>query len=199
MFPGCWVLLLGLGCVTGRSGVNIVHVFTLGQGVRVTFGGDHPHPSPLPSKGEGTGPRRGFLAGPRNDRGEWPRLGVRITATDWRCWASPPARSFDSAQDERPRLEMDSRLGARQRRILPRRTFRLQHLRPALGGRNDPPKADRLPSGGVEVGRTGVGVRRGSASRSHPLCGRLPCSLRRIACSTAPCRGRTACLLTGPA
>ena len=30
---------LALGCVTGQSRVNIVHVFCFGQGVRVTFGG----------------------------------------------------------------------------------------------------------------------------------------------------------------
>ena len=31
---------LALGCVTGQSWVNIVHVYKYGQGVRVTFGGD---------------------------------------------------------------------------------------------------------------------------------------------------------------
>ena len=45
------------------------------------------------------------------DRGEWPRLGVRITATDWRCWAAP-ARPFDGAQGERP-LSSGFRLGGR--------------------------------------------------------------------------------------
>ena len=39
VFPGFWVLLWGIGMVTGLSRVNIVHVFTLSQGVRVTFGG----------------------------------------------------------------------------------------------------------------------------------------------------------------
>ena len=34
-----WVLVppLGLGCVTGQSGLNIVHMFCLGQGGGVTF------------------------------------------------------------------------------------------------------------------------------------------------------------------
>ena len=39
--PGvpAWVLVppLGLGCVTGQSGLNIVHMFCLGQGGGVTF------------------------------------------------------------------------------------------------------------------------------------------------------------------
>ena len=46
-----------------------------------------------------------------DDRGEWPRLGVGITATDWRCRAAP-ARPFDGAQGERP-LSTGFRLGGR--------------------------------------------------------------------------------------
>ena len=38
-FPLCCGSSLGLGWVTGQSRVNIVQVFCLGQGVRVTFGG----------------------------------------------------------------------------------------------------------------------------------------------------------------
>ena len=40
VFPLCFGSSLGLGCVTGQSGVNIVHMYKYGQGVRVTFGGD---------------------------------------------------------------------------------------------------------------------------------------------------------------
>ena len=38
VFPLCCGSSLGLGWVTGQSGVIIVQVFTFGQGVGVTFG-----------------------------------------------------------------------------------------------------------------------------------------------------------------
>ena len=46
-FPLCLGSSLGLGCMTGQSRVNIVHVFCLGQGVRVTFGGRGHRPIPF--------------------------------------------------------------------------------------------------------------------------------------------------------
>ena len=41
VFPLGFGSSLGLGCVTGLSRVNIVHVYKSGQGVRVTWGGGH--------------------------------------------------------------------------------------------------------------------------------------------------------------
>ena len=63
VFPGCWVLLWGIGVVTGLSGVNIARVFALGLGVGVTFGGCHPIPFLRPfdsAQGERNSPPLGM-------------------------------------------------------------------------------------------------------------------------------------------
>ena len=100
----------------------------------------------------------------------------------------PPRRMFHPRQGERPRA----------RRWIPARGYR-------LGGgcafRRDgflPPQERRMEGGGGGGGEAAAGVRSGLASRSRPLCERLPCSLHHRACSTAPCRGRTACSRAGP-
>ena len=51
--PGLW-FLLGLGVVTGLSGVNIVHVCACRQGVVVTRLGESSTPSPLRREGHPT-------------------------------------------------------------------------------------------------------------------------------------------------
>ena len=103
----------------------------------------------------------------------------------------PPRRMFHLRQGERnsPPLGMDSGSGG-----------------PGSAGgcafRRDgflPPQERRMEGGWGGGGETEAGVRSGSVSRSRPLCERLPCSLRHRACSTAPCRGRTACSRAGPA
>ena len=67
------------------------------------------------------------------EKGVWGFLGTRRIGSA----GPPPLDPSTVLRVSGPSPRMDSRLGARHRRILPRRTFRLQHLRPALGGRND--------------------------------------------------------------
>ena len=112
---------LGLGWVMGQSGVNIVHMYGLSQGVRVTFGGrGHPTHSVLETLRLRSG-RTEFPApwgwiparwGMRLQEGWVPAsagmtdgggggiLGMRRIC----CSGPPPARPFDGAQGERPRL-----------------------------------------------------------------------------------------------
>ena len=101
----------------------------------------------------------------------------------------PPRRMFHPRQGERPRA----------RRWIPG----LGDTGSAGGCafRRDgflPPQERRMEGGGGGVGETAAGIRSGSVSRSRPLYERLPCSLHHRACSTAPCRGRTACSRAGP-
>ena len=96
------------------------------------------------AQGERPHPRDGFrlsAAGMTGEKGVWGFLGTRRIGSAGPpppldpSTVLPPRRIYDRVSGPSPR--MDSRLGARHRRTLPRRTFRLQHLRPALGGRND--------------------------------------------------------------
>ena len=100
-FPLGFGTSLGLGCMTGLSGVNIVHVFCFGQGVRVTFyarGGSRTAPT-----GKGGPARRGLRlqegwlpasAGMTDGEGVGGFLGTRRICGG----GPPPARPFDPPQ-----------------------------------------------------------------------------------------------------
>ena len=203
--------------VTGRSGVNIERPCHSCQWGDVTFGGSPPHSvletlrlrsgrTEFPSPGDGFRLGRyrlgggvrlqegwipasagktdgGGVGGERDVLAELGRLSLDPSTR------LPPRRMFHPRQGERRRARRWipasrlgwSRLGG---------GVRLQEgWIPASAGKTD---------GGGWGGETEAGVRSGLASRSRPLCERLPCSLHHRACSTAPCRGRTACSRAGP-
>ena len=202
--------------VTGRSGVNIERPCHSCQWGDVTFGGSPPHSvletlrlrsgrTEFPSPGDGFRLGRSRLGGGvrlqegwipasagKTDGGGW-----GVSAMYWQNWAAC-----------RSTLRRGSRLGGcsirdRVSGPAPGDGFRVSGVPARRGG---------APSGGMDSclrrkdgwrgwgggGETGAGVRSGSASRSRPLCERLPCSLHHRACSTAPCRGRTACSRADP-
>ena len=175
---------LGIGMVTGRSGVNIERPCHSCQWGDVTFGGSPPHSvletlrlrsgrTEFPSPGDGFRLGRSRLGGGVRLQEGWIPASAGKTdggGQNWAACRSTLRRGW--ADGERPRARRDSGSGV-----------------PAGGAFR------RDGSGAGGGGETGAGV----SSRSRPLCERLPCSLHHRACSTAPCRGRTACSRAGPA
>ena len=103
--PGLW-FLLGFRCVTGQSGVNIVHMFCFGQGVRVTFccrwldaakadGEFSQRLGRFANRPYGGGESR-LGGGVRLQEG-WIPASAGKTDGGWRCGAVP-ARPFDPPQ-----------------------------------------------------------------------------------------------------
>ena len=191
--------------VTGLSGVNIERPCHSCQWGDVTFGGSPPHSvletlrlrsgrTEFPSPGDGFRLGRSRLGGGvrlqegwipasagKTDGGGW-----RVSAMYWQNWAAC-----------RSTLRRGSRLGGcsirdRVSGPAPGDGFRVS------GVRRDgflPPQERRMEGGGGGGGETD---QERFSFRSRPLCERLPCSLHHRACSTAPCRGRTACSRAGP-